>query len=145
VVFRQDQHARMGQTTVRPSPLFGPTVNPWSPSITPGGSSGGSARGGGGSSGARGLGRRRHRFDPGARLRVVASSVSSRAAATSFAPGAGHGLEGLVNEHPTARSATAPPTRRRRRIGSRRPVHRPASHRMYLLASDYAAAGMRGS
>jgi amidase len=84
--------------------LFGPTVNPWSPSITPGGSSGGSA-----AAVAAGIVPAASGGDGTGSIRVPASccglvGLKPRRGRTSFAPGAGHGLEGLVNEHALTRT-----------------------------------------
>ena len=89
--------------TTEPS-LFGPTVNPWSPSITPGGSSGGSA-----AAVAAGVVPAASGGDGTGSIRVPASccglvGLKPRRGRTSFAPGAGHGLEGLVNEHALTRT-----------------------------------------
>jgi amidase len=89
--------------TTEPS-LFGRTVNPWSPSITPGGSSGGSA-----AAVAAGVVPAASGGDGTGSIRVPASccglvGLKPRRGRTSFAPGAGHGLEGLVNEHALART-----------------------------------------
>ncbi|MDT5213301.1 MAG: amidase [Mycobacterium sp.] len=89
--------------TTEPS-LFGPTVNPWSPGITPGGSSGGSA-----AAVAAGVVPAASGGDGTGSIRVPASccglvGLKPRRGRTSFAPGAGHGLEGLVNEHALTRT-----------------------------------------
>src|SRR5258708_22634119 len=46
VVFGKTNTPEWGNHCTTEPSLFGPTVNPWSPSITPGGSSGGSAAAG---------------------------------------------------------------------------------------------------
>jgi amidase len=84
--------------------LFGPTVNPWSPDITPGGSSGGSA-----AAVAAGVVPAASGGDGTGSIRVPASccglvGLKPRRGRTSFAPGAGQGLEGLVNEHALTRT-----------------------------------------
>ncbi|AFM17645.1 amidase, Asp-tRNAAsn/Glu-tRNAGln amidotransferase A subunit [Mycolicibacterium chubuense NBB4] len=89
--------------TTEPS-LFGPTANPWSPSVTPGGSSGGSA-----AAVAAGIVPAASGGDGTGSIRVPASccglvGLKPRRARTSFAPAAGHGLEGLVNEHALTRT-----------------------------------------
>lgn len=89
--------------TTEPS-LFGPTVNPWGPDITPGGSSGGSA-----AAVAAGVVPAASGGDGTGSIRVPASccglvGLKPRRGRTSFAPGAGHGLEGLVNEHALTRT-----------------------------------------
>src|SRR6201999_3307216 len=48
VVFGKTNTPEWGNHCTTEPSLFGPTVNPWSPSITPGGSSGGAAAAGGG-------------------------------------------------------------------------------------------------
>ena len=89
--------------TTEPS-LFGPAVNPWSPAITPGGSSGGSA-----AVVAAGVVPAASGGDGTGSIRVPASccglvGLKPRRGRTSFAPGAGHVLEGLVNEHALTRT-----------------------------------------
>lgn len=89
--------------TTEPS-LFGRTVNPWSPEITPGGSSGGSA-----AAVAAGVVPAASGGDGTGSIRVPASccglvGLKPRRGRTSFAPGAGHVLEGLVNEHALTRT-----------------------------------------
>ena len=84
--------------------LFGATVNPWSPTITPGGSSGGSA-----AAVAAGIVPAASGGDGTGSIRVPAScsglvGLKPRRGRTSFAPSAGHGLEGLVNEHALTRT-----------------------------------------
>ncbi len=99
VVFGKTNTPEWGNHCTTEPSLFGATVNPWSPSITPGGSSGGSAaavaaRVVPAASGGDGTGS----------IRVPASccglvGLKPRRGRTSFAPFAGHELEGLVNEH----------------------------------------------
>lgn len=89
--------------TTEPS-LFGATANPWGPNITPGGSSGGSA-----AAVAAGVVPAASGGDGTGSIRVPAAccglvGLKPRRARTSFAPGAGHGLEGLVNEHALTRT-----------------------------------------
>ncbi|MBO9533993.1 MAG: amidase [Solirubrobacteraceae bacterium] len=89
--------------TTEPS-LFGPTANPWGASITPGGSSGGSA-----AAVAAGIVPAASGGDGTGSIRVPASccglvGLKPRRGRTSFAPGAGHILEGLVNEHVLTRT-----------------------------------------
>src|SRR5213079_425775 len=84
--------------------LFGPTVNPRAPGRSPGGSSGGSA-----AAVAAGLVPAASGGDGTGSIRVPASccglvGLKPRRGRTSFAPGAGHGLEGLVNEHALTRT-----------------------------------------
>ncbi|WP_193048034.1 amidase [Mycolicibacterium baixiangningiae] len=88
--------------TTEPS-LFGPTVNPWSPDVTPGGSSGGSA-----AAVAAGVVPAASGGDGTGSIRVPASccglvGLKPRRARTSFAP-AGHLLEGLAVEHALTRT-----------------------------------------
>ncbi len=88
--------------TTEPS-LFGPTVNPWSAAITPGGSSGGSA-----SAVAAGVVPAASGGDGTGSIRIPAAccglvGLKPRRARTSFAP-AGHLLEGLAVEHALTRT-----------------------------------------
>lgn len=84
--------------------LFGRTANPWAPHITPGGSSGGSA-----AAVAAGIVPVASGGDGTGSIRVPASccglvGLKPRRGRTSFAPGAGQVLEGLVNEHVLSRT-----------------------------------------
>ncbi|MCW2690216.1 MAG: amidase, Asp-tRNAAsn/Glu-tRNAGln amidotransferase subunit, partial [Mycobacterium sp.] len=81
-----------------------PTANPWSPSITPGGSSGGSA-----AVVAAGVVPAASGGDGTGSIRVPAAccglvGLKPRRARTSFAPGAGHAMEGLAVEHALTRT-----------------------------------------
>lgn len=89
--------------TTEPS-IFGPTANPWGSKITPGGSSGGSA-----AAVAAGIVPVASGGDGTGSIRVPSSccglvGLKPRRGRTSFAPGAGHVLEGLVNEHVLSRT-----------------------------------------
>lgn len=89
--------------TTEPS-LFGATVNPWSPTVTPGGSSGGSA-----AAVAAGVVPAASGGDGTGSIRVPASccglvGLKPRRGRSSFAPDAGHSLEGLVNAHALTRT-----------------------------------------
>jgi amidase len=104
VVFGKTNTPEWGNHCTTEPSLFGPTVNPWSPSITPGGSSGGSA-----AAVAAGVVPAASGGDGTGSIRVPASccglvGLKPRRGRTSFAPGAGHGLEGLVNEHTLTRT-----------------------------------------
>jgi amidase len=104
VVFGKTNTPEWGNHCTTEPSLFGPTVNPWSPSITPGGSSGGSA-----AAVATGVVPAASGGDGTGSIRVPASccglvGLKPRRGRTSFAPGAGHGLEGLVNEHALTRT-----------------------------------------
>src|SRR3954454_16256370 len=84
--------------------LSGPTVNPWAPGRSPGGSSGGSA-----AAVAAGLVPAASGTDGTGSIRVPASAcgvigLKPARARKTMAPDAGHGLEGLVNEHVLTRS-----------------------------------------
>jgi len=84
--------------------LFGPTVNPCAPGRSPGGSSGGSA-----AAVAAGLVPAASGGDGTGSIRVPASccgviGLKPARARKTFAPDAGHVLEGLVNEHALTRS-----------------------------------------
>ena len=104
VVFGKTNTPEWGNHCTTEPSLFGPTVNPWSPSITPGGSSGGSA-----SAVAAGVVPAASGGDGTGSIRVPASccglvGLKPRRGRSSFAPGAGHSLEGLVNEHALTRT-----------------------------------------
>jgi len=104
VVFGKTNTPEWGNHCTTEPSLFGHTVNPWSPTITPGGSSGGSA-----AAVAAGVVPAASGGDGTGSIRVPASccglvGLKPRRGRTSFAPGAGHGLEGLVNEHALTRT-----------------------------------------
>jgi len=104
VIFGKTNTPEWGNHCSTEPSLFGPTVNPWSPTITPGGSSGGSA-----AAVAAGIVPAASGGDGTGSIRVPASccglvGLKPRRGRTSFAPGAGHGLEGLVNEHALTRT-----------------------------------------
>lgn len=104
VIFGKTNTPEWGNHCTTEPSLFGPTVNPWSPSITPGGSSGGSA-----AAVAAGVVPAASGGDGTGSIRVPASccglvGLKPRRGRTSFAPGGGHGLEGLVNEHALTRT-----------------------------------------
>ncbi len=104
VVFGKTNTPEWGNHCTTEPSLFGPTVNPWSPSITPGGSSGGSA-----SAVAAGVVPAASGGDGTGSIRVPASccglvGLKPRRGRSSFAPGAGHSMEGLVNEHALTRT-----------------------------------------
>src|SRR3954449_1952380 len=104
VVFGKTNTPEWGNHCTTEPSLFGRTVNPWSPSITPGGSSGGSAaavaaRVVPAASGGDGTGS----------IRVPASccgvvGLKPARGRKTFAPDTGHILEGLVNEHVLTRT-----------------------------------------
>jgi amidase len=104
VVFGKTNTPEWGNHCTTEPSLFGRTVNPWSPDITPGGSSGGSA-----AAVAAGVVPAASGGDGTGSIRVPAAccglvGLKPRRGRTSFAPGAGHGLEGLVNEHALTRT-----------------------------------------
>jgi amidase len=104
VVFGKTNTPEWGNHCTTEPSLFGRTVNPWSPTITPGGSSGGSA-----AAVAAGVVPAASGGDGTGSIRVPASccglvGLKPRRGRTSFAPGGGHGLEGLVNEHALTRT-----------------------------------------
>lgn len=104
VVFGKTNTPEWGNHCTTEPSLHGPTVNPWGPGITPGGSSGGSA-----AAVAAGIVPAASGGDGTGSIRVPASccglvGLKPRRGRTSFAPGAGHGLEGLVNEHALTRT-----------------------------------------
>jgi amidase len=103
VVFGKTNTPEWGNHCTTEPSLFGPTVNPWSPEVTPGGSSGGSA-----AAVAAGVVPAASGGDGTGSIRVPASccglvGLKPRRARTSFAP-AGHLLEGLAVEHALTRS-----------------------------------------
>ncbi|WP_264022752.1 amidase [Mycolicibacterium pyrenivorans] len=104
VVFGKTNTPEWGNHCTTEPALFGATANPWSPAVTPGGSSGGSA-----AAVAAGIVPAASGGDGTGSIRVPAAccglvGLKPRRARTSFAPGAGHGLEGLVNEHALTRT-----------------------------------------
>ena len=104
VVFGKTNTPEWGNHCTTEPLLFGPTVNPWSPDITPGGSSGGSA-----AAVASGVVPAASGGDGTGSIRVPASccgvvGLKPRRGRVSFAPDAGHGLEGLVNNHALTRT-----------------------------------------
>lgn len=104
VIFGKTNTPEWGNHCTTEPSLFGPTVNPWSPVVTPGGSSGGSA-----AAVAAGIVPVASGGDGTGSIRMPASccglvGLKPRRARTSFAPGAGHVLEGLVNEHALTRT-----------------------------------------
>src|SRR3954471_18021317 len=104
VVFGKTNTPEWGNHCTTEPSLFGPTVNPWSPSITPGGSSGGSA-----AAVAAGVLPAASGGDGTGSIRVPASccglvGLKPRRGRSSFAPGAGQSLEGLANVHALTRT-----------------------------------------
>ncbi|PRC44132.1 amidase, partial [Mycobacterium sp. ITM-2017-0098] len=104
VIFGKTNTPEWGNHCTTEPSLFGATANPWSPEITPGGSSGGSA-----AAVAAGIVPAASGGDGTGSIRVPAAccglvGLKPRRGRTSFAPGAGHGLEGLVNEHALTRT-----------------------------------------
>ncbi len=104
VVFGKTNTPEWGNHCTTEPSLFGPTVNPWSPDVTPGGSSGGSA-----AAVAAGVVPAASGGDGTGSIRVPASccglvGLKPRRGRSSFAPDSGHGLEGLVNGHALTRT-----------------------------------------
>ena len=104
VVFGKTNTPAWGNHCTTEPSLFGPTVNPWSPSITPGGSSGGSA-----AAVAAGVVPAASGGDGTGSIRVPASccglvGLKPRRGRSSFAPDSGHSLEGLANAHAITRT-----------------------------------------
>lgn len=104
VVFGKTNTPEWGNHCTTEPSLFGRTVNPWGPDITPGGSSGGSA-----AAVAAGVVPAASGGDGTGSIRVPAAccglvGLKPRRGRTSFAPSGGHGLEGLVNEHALTRT-----------------------------------------
>src|SRR4051794_40138229 len=98
VVFGKTNTPRWGNPCTTEPVVFGRTGNPWGPDVTPGGSSGGSA-----AAVAAGVVPAASGGDGTGSIRVPASccglvGLKPRRGRTSFAPGAGQVLEGLVNE-----------------------------------------------
>lgn len=104
VVFGKTNTPEWGNHCTTEPSLFGPTVNPWSPTITPGGSSGGSA-----AAVAAGVVPAASGGDGTGSIRVPASccglvGLKPRRGRASFAPDGGQGMEGLVNGHALTRT-----------------------------------------
>lgn len=104
VVFGKTNTPEWGNHCTTEPVLFGRTVNPWSPDITPGGSSGGTA-----AAVAAGIVPAASGGDGTGSIRVPASccglvGLKPRRGRSSFAPGAGQGMEGLVNGHALTRT-----------------------------------------
>ncbi|CRZ14231.1 amidase [Mycolicibacterium neworleansense] len=104
VVFGKTNTPEWGNHCTTEPLLSGPTVNPWSSNVTPGGSSGGSA-----AAVAAGVVPAASGGDGTGSIRVPASccgvvGLKPRRARSSFAPDGGHGLEGLVNNHALTRT-----------------------------------------
>ena len=104
VVFGKTNTPEWGNHCTTEPLLFGPTVNPWSPDITPGGSSGGSA-----AAVAAGVVPAASGGDGTGSIRVPASccglvGLKPRRGRSSFAPDGGQGMEGLVNGHALTRT-----------------------------------------
>lgn len=104
VVFGKTNTPEWGNHCTTEPSLFGPTANPWSPSITPGGSSGGSA-----AAVAAGVVPAASGGDGTGSIRVPASccglvGLKPRRGRASFAPDGGQGMEGLVNGHALTRT-----------------------------------------
>jgi amidase len=104
VVFGKTNTPEWGNHCTTEPFLFGPTVNPWSPDITPGGSSGGSA-----AAVAAGVVPAASGGDGTGSIRVPASccglvGLKPRRGRSSFAPDGGQGMEGLVNGHALTRT-----------------------------------------
>ncbi|WP_454790331.1 amidase [Mycolicibacterium lutetiense] len=104
VVFGKTNTPEWGNHCTTEPVLFGPTVNPWSPFVSPGGSSGGSA-----AAVAAGVVPAASGGDGTGSIRVPASccgvvGLKPRRGRSSFAPDGGHGLEGLVNGHALTRT-----------------------------------------
>lgn len=104
VVFGKTNTPEWGNHCTTEPSLFGPTVNPWSPDVTPGGSSGGSA-----AAVAAGVVPAASGGDGTGSIRVPASccglvGLKPRRGRSSFAPDTGHGLEGLVSAHALTRT-----------------------------------------
>ena len=104
VVFGKTNTPEWGNHCTTEPLLFGPTVNPWSDDVTPGGSSGGSA-----AAVAAGIVPAASGGDGTGSIRVPASccglvGLKPRRGRTSFAPDGGQGMEGLVNGHALTRT-----------------------------------------
>ncbi len=104
IVFGKTNTPEWGNHCTTEPSLFGLTANPWSPSITPGGSSGGSA-----AAVAAGVVPVASGGDGTGSIRVPASccglvGLKPRRGRSSFAPDAGHSLEGLAVAHALTRT-----------------------------------------
>ena len=125
VVFGKTNTPEWGNHCTTEPSLYGPTVNPWSPAITPGGSSGGSA-----AAVAAGVVPAASGGDGTGSIRVPASccglvGLKPRRGRTSFAPerrprARGPGQRTRADPHGARQRRTA---RRRRRYRARRPLH----------------------
>jgi amidase len=104
VVFGKTNTPEWGNHCTTEPFAFGPTVNPWSPDVTPGGSSGGSA-----AAVSAGVVPAASGGDGTGSIRVPASccglvGLKPRRGRSSFAPDGGQGMEGLVNGHALTRT-----------------------------------------
>ncbi|WP_441964714.1 amidase [Mycolicibacterium houstonense] len=104
VVFGKTNTPEWGNHCTTEPLLYGATVNPWSSTVSPGGSSGGSA-----AAVAAGVVPAASGGDGTGSIRVPASccgvvGLKPRRGRSSFAPDAGHGLEGMVNNHAVTRT-----------------------------------------
>jgi amidase len=104
IVFGKTNTPEWGNHCTTEPFLFGKTVNPWGPDITPGGSSGGSA-----AAVAAGVVPAASGGDGTGSIRVPASccglvGLKPRRGRSSFAPDGGQGMEGLVNGHALTRT-----------------------------------------
>lgn len=104
VVFGKTNTPEWGNHCTTEPFLFGPTVNPWAPDVTPGGSSGGSA-----AAVAAGVVPAASGGDGTGSIRVPAAccglvGLKPRRGRSSFAPDGGQGMEGLVNGHALTRT-----------------------------------------
>lgn len=104
VVFGKTNTPEWGNHCTTEPVVSGATANPWSSTVTPGGSSGGSA-----AAVAAGVVPAASGGDGTGSIRVPASccgvvGLKPRRGRSSFAPGSGHGLEGLVNSHALTRT-----------------------------------------